>query len=250
MLRAVFLGVAASCCVLMAGSARAQFTIEPFIDKQPLNFSVQADVQLSKFGPNVVASAKASAQVQEIKPIIDAMLPEANRNLACKPNSKIGVKITDIRPRSSYGFGARKDPFSIEVKADVEQCGRFKLFGGTIAVSVPVLVSVRNQAIELASGPIEVDPQGVYLARIPVPDSFVIGRATKSIKPVTDDLIRKINAWLNKQLINPALRHHIAAYNLRLHSPRVDLRGNSLVVDVELTGQVPVRTVNRWLAGR
>jgi hypothetical protein len=234
-------------CVLAGGSANAQFTIEPILDRQPINLAFGADVSLSRFGPNVVATAKAFAALRGAQGIVDAALPEINRRLACVRGRKIGAEVVQIRPQSSYGIIGRADSFTIDVKANVRRCG-FGFYGGDVAVSVPVTITARERSIALAAGPVQVDSNVYVVSLVRVPED-VVRRATADIKPQVEKVVAMMNRWINSQLFNPALRRQIAAYSLKVVSPRLEMQQGVLTVSVELSGQVPVKTVNRWMSG-
>ena len=239
------LATAIGIIVFASTSAHAQFRVAPLLDRGPLRFSAGVDVQLNKFGQNVVGTATTFAAVRGVQNVIDALIPELNRRLACGKGRKYGATISQITPipNSMSNQGA---PLVFQVNAHVAGCS-LGLVQGDVGVSVPVGLAIRNRTVELRVAQVQVQSQGVFVVGLfQIPDAAVAD-AGRQISPQIGQAVAVINRWINSRLAAPATQKQINAYKLQIQSARIDLQGGDLIVTLGLTGQVPLAKADSLL---
>jgi hypothetical protein len=239
---------AASYLALVAGfilaahpAAHAQFKIEEILDKGPLRLSAGIDLQLSRFGSEVAASATAFAVLRDAQDVITAMLPGINKRLACARGKDIGFAVTEISPTQM--IAGRDQQFAFRTIVQVNGCG-WTPVAGQITLVLPVNIRTKVNSVYLQTGT-PASESNLTALGFHVSDSVVRKKIAK-FTPVIDDMVKKLNAAINTQMSYPSLRAAVKNYRLQISQASLTFDRGDLRVAVQMTGQASTQTVNSW----
>lgn len=217
--------------------AHAQIKIQDI----PLDFAVAAETKLQPFGSNEVATTTASVAVRNVQASIDGALPGLNSSLRCSPKNRTEITFRSI---SLQQTDAQNAPLIVSADVHLRECRG--LYEGDELVSLPISVSYSAQAIALQADTLRVAPSGFrFVGLFPGPQSLFSAKTRKIVEPKLANLISILNGQVQRGLFT--VKRWTAIYSVAIQSSQITIQNGDLVVTVQLSGQVPLTTANKWL---
>ncbi|WP_369721344.1 hypothetical protein AB8Z38_30645 [Bradyrhizobium sp. LLZ17] len=224
---------------LVAIPAHAQIRIQDV----PLDLGLAAETKLRPFGTFETATTTASFAVRNVQASLDGTLPSLNSGMACGSANRTQVSFKSISLQQSYAENA---PLVINAEAHIRDCHSVPLYEGNIAVSIPVTLSHTAQAVTLQAGAFDVVPSGfTFVGFVPAPNPYLASKTRSLVSPKIANLLAIINAQIRRGVTS--VKHLMSNYSVAIQSAKIGTQNGDLVINLQLTGQVPLTSANKWL---